>query len=264
MVLLGMSKSLDKIASQLRHHTGIFGGTIGDTIRKNKIYFNAIYSKYTIMDIKIWNSSELSVPTVFIHSFIGNGEDVWKACKELDCPPFNLVSIYNFDFDGDLTPWEADNIRKGQPPFRGNASCHLQELVSQIIPYVDSQLSSPSSYHAMAGYSLAGLFTFWSMWNTDIFKKVACISSSFWYPGLLDFMESKPLLNRPECIYFSLGDKESKTKHPLMKMVEERTKQVVLHTKELNIPIKFEMNPGNHFTDSDKRTAKGIQWILQH
>lgn len=215
------------------------------------------------MEIKIWNNNKQSVPTVYIHSFVGNGEDVWKACQDLHCPPFNLVSIYDFDFDGDLTPWVAENIRKGQPAFRGNAPTHLTELTNEIIPNVESQLPNPSFYQAMAGYSLAGLFTLWSIWNTDIFNRLACISSSFWYPNFVEFIENEAPIHHPECIYFSLGDKECKTKHPLMKQVEERTQTIVKHIESLTIPTLFEMNPGNHFTDSDKRTAKGIKWMLE-
>lgn len=214
------------------------------------------------MKYKIWNDSNESVPTVFIHSFVGNGEDVWKAAHEMGCPPFNLVSIYDFDGDGDLSPWEAENIWKGQPPFGGHADVHLQEIIEQLVPEVEAGLPAPPSYLAMAGYSLAGLFTCWSCWYTSIFRRIACVSSSFWYPGFIDFISTHPMDTLPDAVYFSLGDRESKTKHPLMQQVEERTQQVVDWVKAHHIPTVFEMNPGNHFKDSDKRTARGIQWLL--
>lgn len=68
------------------------------------------------MEIKIWNDCTHSVPTVYTHAFTGDGEDVWKACHEEGCPPFNLAVIHHFDFDNDLTPWPASNVRKGAPP----------------------------------------------------------------------------------------------------------------------------------------------------
>ena len=69
-------------------------------------------------------------------------------------------------------------------------------------------------------------------------------------------------LNLIEAIYFSLGNKEGKTKHPLMKHVEENTQEAYDYIQSLNIWSTFEMNPGNHFKDADKRTARSILWLL--
>lgn len=215
------------------------------------------------MKYKIWNDTKTSVPTIYIHSFVGNGEDVWNAAHHMNCQPFNLVTIYDFNGDVDLSPWTAENVWKGQPPFAGKAKEHLREICEELIPEVESLLPAPSAYMAMAGYSLAGLFTFWTGFQTDIFNRIACISASFWYPDFVAYVQSHDLLGHPHAIYFSLGDKESKTKHPLMKQVEERTQDMVEYVKELQIPTVFEMNPGNHFKDSDKRTARAIQWLLE-
>ncbi len=216
------------------------------------------------MEIKIWSDCNESVPTVYIHSFVGKGEDVWKACHAMYCPPFNLVSIFNFDFEGDLSPWKAEGVRKGQVPFSGGAAEHLQELVEHTIPFVESQLPAPSRYLAHAGYSLAGLFCLWSIYQTDRFDKLACISSSFWYPNCVEFFKKEQMKKKPDCIYFSLGNKESHTHHPLLQTVAARTEEVVEWMKELSVPCLFESNPGNHFTEPDKRTAKAILWILTH
>ncbi len=48
----------------------------------------------------IWNDKTAGgmtpLPIVYLHSFKGNGEDVWKACHGLkDCPPMVLVSVNN-------------------------------------------------------------------------------------------------------------------------------------------------------------------------
>ena len=64
------------------------------------------------LNYKLWTDSKKSRPTFYFHSFTGDGRDVWEACHELNCPPFNLVSIYDFESDADLTPWQADNVWK--------------------------------------------------------------------------------------------------------------------------------------------------------
>lgn len=214
------------------------------------------------LNYKLWTDSKESLPTFYIHSFVGDGKDVWEACHTLNCPPFNLVSIYDFESDADLTPWQAENVWKNQPPFKGEAYQHLKGLINELIPEVESKLSSPSASLNMVGYSLAGLFTLWSCFQTNIFSRIGCVSASFWYPDFMDYLNKTNLVANPLALYFSLGDKESKTKHPLMKQVEECTQQVIRYFHEQGIPTTYEINPGNHFQEADKRTARAIQWLL--
>ena len=44
--------------------------------------------------------------------------------------------------------------------------------------------------------------------------------------------------------------------------VEDKTKEVLEHYKQLGLNVKFEMNPGNHMSDVDNRVAKGISNLL--
>ena len=47
---------------------------------------------------------------------------------------------------------------------------------------------------------------------------------------------------------FSLGNKEAKTKNPVMKTVEEKTKELHRWYKEQGIPVVYEEKPGNPFS----------------
>ena len=215
------------------------------------------------MAFKVWSDSKSSVPTVYLHSFRGEGEDVWKACHDISCPPFNLVSIHDINLDAALTPWPAQSIRKGQSPFGGKAKIHLEEIINKIMYEVENQLIYKSSYNILAGYSLAGLFALWGAWQTEKFKCIACVSGSLWYPDFLDYLQNTKLTHHPECIYFSLGNKESRTHHPLMSQIDDCTEQAYRLINTIGIPTIYESNPGNHFTDPDKRMAKAIKWILE-
>lgn len=113
--------------------------------------------------VRIWCGGEDALPTVYMHSVAGDGHCVWEACRRIGCPDFNLVSIYDFDFDGDLTPWPAQGVRKRQPPFKGNAKSHLAEMLDRIMPEAEDLLPAKPLYNALAGYSLAGLFALWSV-----------------------------------------------------------------------------------------------------
>ena len=66
----------------------------------------------------------------------------------------------------------------------------------------------------------------------------------------------------PDKIYLSLGDKESRTRHPILQTVQENTEIIAEHYRQLNIDVSFELNPGNHFKDADIRSSKGIMAII--
>ena len=109
------------------------------------------------------------------------------------------------------------------------------------------------------GYSLAGLFALWAMYQTDIFAGCATCSGSMWYPGFVEYVNSQPTLANKH-IYFSLGGKESRTSDRLMATVADRTKEIYDLLKKDNDVI-YEINPGGHFADSGKRLAKAVKWI---
>ena len=67
---------------------------------------------------------------------------------------------------------------------------------------------------------------------------------------------------RPDCIYFSLGDKEAKTRNPILKTVQENTEKIQTFFQNKGIDTVFQLNPGNHFVQGIERTIAGIQWLL--
>ena len=72
-------------------------------------------------------------------------------------------------------------------------------------------------------------------------------------------------LQRDNYIYLSLGDKESKTKNQYMKNVKKVTeRQYEILQNDSNVKeVVLEWNTGGHFSDVEKRIAKGIGWIVQ-
>ena len=69
--------------------------------------------------------------------------------------------------------------------------------------------------------------------------------------------------NAPECNFLFIGDQESKTRHPILKTMQENTEELLGYFRSLEIPCKYELNPGNHFQDVNLRCAKGILELLQ-
>ena len=68
---------------------------------------------------------------------------------------------------------------------------------------------------------------------------------------------------QPDHLYFSLGNKEAKTRNPYMRNVQENAEKIEKYYREKGIDTVFRLNPGNHYKDSRERTALGIRWLLE-
>ena len=205
-----------------------------------------------------------SAPVIYLPVVMGNGSEVYGRCRELDCPPFTLVAIGGLDWNRELSPWACDGTVRDAEPFGGQAAGFLDELLNQIIPQVESSLPQPPVWHGIAGYSLAGLFSLWVPWQTDTFDRVASASGSLWFPGLIDYAHEHEMAVTPDAVYLSLGKKETKTPNRMMRHVLDDTRAMEALLVARGIPTTLELNPGNHFAQTDLRMARGIHWILTH
>ena len=178
-------------------------------------------------------------------------------------PNFALAVFGVDDWNRDLSPWDAPAVFAGQP-FGHGAAETLEFLQSQFLPKVRAMLSAQLPV-ILAGYSLAGLFALWAAYQTDAFDGICAASPSVWFPGWLDY--AKAAQPQTRCIYLSLGDKEEKTRNPVMSTVGDciRAMAVLLSTQSAPpaIASTLEWNPGNHFKDPDKRLAKGCIWAIK-
>ncbi len=201
-------------------------------------------------------------PVIYLPVVMGNGSEVYDRCQELNCPPFTLVAIGGLDWNRELSPWECDGTVRDAEPFSGQAAGFLDELLGQIIPEVESSLPQPPTWRGIAGYSLAGLFALWSLWQTDAFGRAASASGSLWFPDFIDYVREHTMSNTPDAVYLSLGKKETKTPNRMMRHVLDDTRAMEELLNGRSIPTTLELNPGNHFAQTDLRMARGIHWIL--
>lgn len=203
------------------------------------------------------------VPVVYLPMVFDDGEKVWNECKKINCKPFILVAISNFNWNDYLTPWRIPPIYKNDEESKGMADDFLNILSSEILPLVNSFIKNSGSYNIIAGYSLAGLFAVYSIFKTTLFDKVVSASGSLWFPNFCDFVFKNKMKKIPKSIYFSLGDKEANTKNIYLRCVDENTQKIYNYFKSKNILTTFEMNIGNHFANTINRTARGIKWVLE-
>ena len=212
--------------------------------------------------ISIYPSAEPDSPIVYLNTFGGEGNKVLQALRKMNCPVFTLVTISGLAWDHDMSPWNIPPISKNDTPCTGGANEYLQLLTEKIIPKAEGLLAGKVSWRGIAGYSLAGLFALYSVYQTDVFSRVACMSGSLWFPNFKEYIVSHTMKGRANHFYFSLGDKESHTQNPYLKSVQGNTEAISAFYKQKGLDTIFELNPGNHYKDAVRRTAAGISWIL--
>ena len=109
---------------------------------------------------------------------------------------------------------------------------------------------------------LAGLFALYALYQTDVFARAASMSGSFWFEGIMEYVCSHEMKRKPDCLYFSLGDKESSTDNPILNVVQQNTQEIETLCHGKGIETTFVLNSGSHYQACNKRTAAGIHWIL--
>ena len=212
--------------------------------------------------VSIFPSLELNTPILYLNTFSSEGQKVYEAARAAGCPPFTLVAISDLDWNHDMAPWDSLPTFKNADLCTGGADEYLRLLAEEIIPAAEKELGSVPRWRGIAGYSLAGLFALYAIYQTDLFSRVGSVSGSLWFPGMKEYIFSHEPQHQPDCIYFSLGDKESKTKNPILRTVQENTEEICAYYQRKGIDTVFELNPGIHFIQSVERTAAGIAWML--
>ncbi len=202
-------------------------------------------------------------PLVVLNRITGDGAELDRAIRGMTGADFALAVVSGLCWEDDLTPWAAAPIGRGQAPFAGKADAYLGLLTGSILPMVIDALPIAPAYIALAGYSLAGLFALYAMYHTDVFSRVASASGSLWYPGFVEYARLNAPVGKIDALYLSLGDREGRTRNPMMRPVEDNTRMMAEYYRNSGIPTALEMNPGGHFNDPVGRIAKGIAWVLE-
>jgi hypothetical protein len=199
---------------------------------------------------------EPDAPTVLIqmvddHDLEGMGSEVAEI-RKLTEKKFYLIAVKVRNWNTDLSPWRAP-AAFGKEAFGAGAADTLAEALKLC--------ADREKIRIIGGYSLAGLFALWAVYQTDVFAAAAAASPSVWFPRFVEYMkERRP---RAGSVYLSLGDKEEKTRNPMMAAVGSRIREAHELLKNQGVDTVLEWNPGNHFRDADIRTAKAFAWAMK-
>ena len=212
--------------------------------------------------ISIFPALEATAPILYLNTFSDEGKKVYEAAQAAGCPPFTLVAVSDLDWNHDMAPWNSPPAFRNAGPCTGGADDYLRLLTGEIIPTAEKALPGVPSWRGIAGYSLSGLFALYALYRTDLFSRVGSMSGSLWFPGMKEYILSHQPKRRPDCVYFSLGDKESKTRNPVLWSVRQNTEEIRAFYQARGIDTVFQLNPGNHYDHAAERTAAGMAWLL--
>ena len=202
------------------------------------------------------------------------------------------VSLVNIGVDlweENFSPWCAPRVFAKGPNFGDGAQKTLDTLINQVIPWTESELTEPPAYRVLVGYSLAGLFSLWAGVSQQVargcqpddvssqpgaphvdasvatFQRIGAVSGSFWFPGLLDYVDQQ--LNGGAVglthAYLSLGDREARTPNPQIMHVRENAELLASRLESAGITSMFELNRGNHFQNVEGRMQKALDWLVK-
>ncbi len=173
---------------------------------------------------------------------------------------FFLAAFRVNSWQDDLSPWTAPPVF-GENRFCAGAPKTLGFILESLIPCIQKEYGIQESIPTvLGGYSLAALFSLWSIYQTNMFAAAAAVSPSVWFPGWIEYAESRE--PKARCVYLSLGDREEKTRNRLMRTVGDRIRtQNQLLVKNGCMTV-LEWNKGNHFADPEVRCAKGFAWSI--
>lgn len=250
---------------------------------------NIVARKTTISGLSVHTqmSSVAGAPVVYLLGDVADHSPVQVP------EGVSLVNVGVDLWEENFSPWCAPRVFAKGPNFGDGAQKTLDTLINQAIPWAESELSEPPAYRALVGYSLAGLFSLWAGVSPQVargvspqvarscqlsapaapqlsadaaaFQRIGAVSGSFWFPGLLDYVDqqiSGGVVGLTHA-YLSLGDREARTPNPQIMHVRENAELLANKLESAGITSTFELNRGNHFQNVEGRMQKALNWLVK-
>lgn len=209
----------------------------------------------SVMEIYRYGSDQASVVLIQMvgeHDLPGIEQEIMEIFRLTDVE-FQLIAMKVNNWNHDLAPWNADAVF-GKEEFGDGAKDTLEKVLTLC--------TDSNKNYCIGGYSMAGLFALWTASQTNQFAGIAAASPSIWFPGFLEYMKQQKI--QSNCVYLSLGNKEEKTKSPVMAQVGNCIRQAYTWLHGEGIRCTLEWNQGGHFKEPGLRTAKAFAWVMNN
>jgi predicted alpha/beta superfamily hydrolase len=137
-----------------------------------------------------------------------------------------FVGVRPHDRNDEYTPWPAGPVASRAPSVGGGGPRYISELAQQLKPFVDRTFQTmPEPEHTgLAGCSLGGLISLYAYYGYPaLFGKIALLSASFWFEGVLDDVRGRTVGSAPPRLFLSVGSLEGAYKRNVQRSMAERT-----------------------------------------
>lgn len=194
---------------------------------------------------------------------VSDADSMNGVLSAMDDPSFAAAAIVCDDWDSQLTPWPAPAAFRGNSDFAGNADGYLDRLYSDIFPEVEKITGVPE-FRGIAGYSLAGLFSLYAFYKRKDLRLCGCVSGSVWYDGFEDWALERLPAAESGSVFFSLGNREEKTRNTRMQHTGEMMRKISdhLNSEEERFEASFRYTSGTHFDGYEDRMRECISWLI--
>ncbi|GIP15966.1 hypothetical protein J40TS1_16080 [Paenibacillus montaniterrae] len=217
---------------------------------------------------------ERSYPVAYVQDGGELVEHTFNELKHLEASGRLQETIYvgvePHNRNDEYTPWPASALLEGKSPFGGGARSYIDELADKCKAYIDASFSTkPEPEHtAIIGGSFGGLVSlFAGLWRPEVFGRLGLLSASFWYEGVLHYLQQHKLPAARQRIYMSVGDCEGIYKHTRQREMVAATLAVHKLWREHRVDDKqlcFSLDQGGthdaHYMALN--FAKAMQWLF--
>lgn len=181
-----------------------------------------------------------------------------------------MVGIESHNRNNEYTPWPADPLLEGRPPFAGEGRAYIDELADVLKPYIDGHYRTKQTceHTAIVGGSFGGLISlFAAYWRPEVFGRIGMLSASFWYEGVIDFIVEQ---NRPAesiRLFMTVGNCEGIYKKTIQSNMVSNTLQAHSLWREKGVsPDQLQLVVEEEGTHDAHHMAiqfpKALQWLF--
>lgn len=195
--------------------------------------------------------------------YIEDGEELAPLVQQAITPglAFLIVALTPADRDGAYTPWAASSPFGSTPPFAGESTAYLADLL-KIKKEVEARFATKGPAGHL-GLSLSGLFVLWCLQKSDAFPLAASISGSVWYPGFTDFVKNTSPAAEKADVFLSVGLGESRGRNQMLRQVGERTEELyacyAARYGQAHAALSF--SEGGHTAHLEERVAAATAFL---
>ena len=164
----------------------------------------------------------------------------------------------------EYTPWKEKALNPKFEDFGGGGDEYLEFLEKEFLSWAQIQYKIDRAKQGILGYSLSGLIAVYGATKRqgEVFKKVASLCGSFWYPNWIAYLEQNLPSGKQFYVYYGikegLGKKERLSKAP---DYAKKTIQIIRSGKENEVIVAYD--EGGHHAFIKERFYKALIWMTK-